>query len=134
MTLPSLLRGTPKMEVERAPFLFVIPDVSVDRLVANREPAGPMQPARDLFGAPLPLEKLHDDREILRIELSITSRSPSTCTSLVRSNKGTVPAVVGRTVALNLTTDRAPVPPEESGDLGRPQALPSKHSDRISLF
>jgi hypothetical protein len=60
------LARTPQMLVQAAPSSQIPPDVSVDRLVADRQFPLPAQVPGDLFGAPLPPQQLFNSLPLPR--------------------------------------------------------------------
>jgi hypothetical protein len=61
VALPSLLHRLAQMPPQFTAGVLVLPDVQIDRLVADREQSVALEPPRYLLGAPVRLEQLLDE-------------------------------------------------------------------------
>ena len=113
------------MQVEGSTLLSIPPDVTVDGLVADREPPPTSQPACGLLRAPLlPEARLHHS-PVRCTEALIAARSAASPSSVVVGQVRTIdPAPSILRVASHLATDRTSMPTQ----------CPSNRSLLISLF
>jgi len=100
------------MFVQRAATSQIPPDVPIDRLVTDAQLSLQAQVSGDLFGAPrFPQQPFHS----LPVPTPKLAVAPRAITSRVGPLLGaprSIPAVVRRRVALQLSRHRAPMPPK----------------------
>ena len=133
VALAPLLASAAQMLVERAAPLPILPDVAVDRLVANREAAVPLQPPRDLFGTPVFAHQGQDLVPLGGRKAQIAARSRPPAAGLPVGHLRAVRAVVPRAVAAHFPSDRAPVPAQDTGNGCGRVPSPSQGAEGISF-
>ncbi len=134
MPLPALLRCTSQVPVKVPPCGFVIPDVDIDRLVADgKRPVFPKLTC-DLIRTPSLLQEPVHDPKVVGAEIAIPSRARSPGPGSVRRDEGAISTIPSRSVATKLPRDRAPVSPQGSRGLRLVEALPSQGREHVSFF
>ena len=109
VAFPSSLAGTSQVGVESPALLLISPDVTVDRLVADREEAGAAAVTGDLLGAPLPAQQFVDGGEVRGREALVAARAGAAALGALLGGEGAVVPVRAGAVASDLAADRGAV-------------------------
>src|SRR5918996_5129566 len=75
IALAHLLDPLPQVAVQRASIPAILPDVAVNRLMTDREPAFQCESSGDLLGTPELLQAGHDQSPVFWREASVAARS-----------------------------------------------------------
>jgi len=132
VAFPTPLSGLAKELVASAPAALVVPDVAVDGLVADAETPDPLEPPRDLLGAPLLLEEGEDQGPVIGDESLIATGAGASPAGEVIGRGGTVGTVAAH-VAVELPDNRATVASQGSSDLCGPKSLSPERGKLIPL-
>ena len=133
VALPAFERLT-QMAPELSAAVLVAPDVEVDRLVADLQHAGKLEPPADLFRAELVAQQPLDQSPFRRAEAAVSTGHPPSSIGVFLSLAGPIEAIVARAVAAEFAADRAPVTTHQSRDFSVRTTLLPKHPQRISLL
>ena len=112
-----------QITVQSSAASLVLPDMLVDRLVADLERAIASQQAADLFGTKIFIDERLDHVPVARGQAAVTTRTFPSCAGLFLRPFETISTVIPTAVALEFSVNRASVPIERERDLGTGEVL-----------
>ncbi len=125
-------RSLAEMEVEAPAVAAIVPDVSVDGLMADVEYAVEAQPAGDLLRAPVETQQGDDHLEVLVGETPVAPGVGAPAAGAAIGLAGAVVAIV-TVIAADLPGNGAAVAAELPGDGGLRESLHAQSGDHIPL-
>ena len=134
VAFPACLARPAQMFVQCASTPQIPPDVPVDGLVADRQLSLQPQVPGDLFGAPLFPQQPFHSLPMPAPELAVAPRPITPRVGPLLRPPGSIPAVVGRRVALQFPRDRAAMAPQLARDLRRLQPHQPQRRQHAPLF
>ena len=132
VAFPKACVRAAEMHRQRAASLLVLPDVSRDRLVTDRQNLEPCTPADHLRRAVVLAEHRLDQRPFRRTELRIPARTPPPLVGVRLGARGHVSASIAAPhVATQLAADGTRVATECTGHLGWTVPVLAQQAQRI---
>ena len=133
VAFPALLDSLAKVRVEASSMAAVIPDVLVDRLVADGQLPEPPEETGDLFRTEFAREQAPDEPPFLHAVAGALSRTTPPAAGHATGMQGLVAAVGRIGVAADFTGYRARASPELPGN-GPQAGFPSPHGRDLVAF
>src|SRR2546422_9259658 len=113
VALAAPLPRAAEMLIQRAAAPFVGPDVAIDRLVTDREPAGTAQPAPHLLRTPILPQELLDLRPFAHSEVSISPGTGAAAAGVPLRELGAIRPLARGPGALHLPRPGASMAPHD---------------------
>ena len=122
--------------MESAALTLVTPDVLIDRLVADVQHAAQSEKPGDLLGTEIGAKQTFDEPPIVWAEVTLSPVPGASSVCLFLGTFKAVGAIEPRSVAPDLTRDRAAMAAHEACDLGIRELghLSEQRDEGISLF
>jgi Carbamoyltransferase C-terminus/Carbamoyltransferase N-terminus len=133
VALATLLARAPEVAVELPARALVRPEVPVDGLMTDRERALPLEPARDLLGAPVLAQEPLDPLPVRRGKPAIAPGARPPPPGVPVRELRAIGAVAAAAVALDLPPDGAAMAAEDARDRRGGEALLAKQRKGVSF-
>ena len=125
---------SPQVFPQAAATPFVLPDPTVNRLVAHHGLALKRSPPHNLFGAELLANQVFNRRKFLRSIKPVPPRAVLSATRFLHRLVGPIPPIMRRLIPLHLPIQRATMPPKMFCHLAHPKILAAQRRQFITFL